>query len=107
MTATFRWNPSAPALIAAAATEPVGEAAVFCLNMCKNGHVRGHGLRTGRLRDSYTARPVGPGHWTVGSDLEYAVYVEYGTRNMSAQHHLRDAARATAAAFPGTVMTGA
>lgn len=33
--------------------------------------------------------------WTVGTDVEYSVYVEYGTRHMEAQPFLRPAVRQT------------
>ncbi len=100
--ARFKWYPSAPVQIATASTPAVATVAQFCLDRTKNSHQRGNGLVTGRLRNSYTSRPKGPGLYEVGTDLYYAQYVEFGTRFMRGQHHLAKAAAETAAKFPGT-----
>ena len=44
---------------------------------------------TGRLRNSITHAPVSDNTEMVGTGVEYAVYVEFGTRKMSAQPYLR------------------
>ena len=40
-------------------------------------------------------KPDGNTTWQVGSDVEYAVYVEYGTSKMKAQPYLRPAVNQT------------
>lgn len=46
---------------------------------------------TGNLRHSYGAVPVTSNEVHVGTEVEYAPYVEYGTSRMSAQPHLTPA----------------
>jgi len=46
---------------------------------------------TGALRDSYQAEPVTDNLVLIGSELEYAPYVEFGTSNSEAQPHLTPA----------------
>lgn len=46
---------------------------------------------TGALRQSYGAVPVDAHTVHVGSDMEYAPYVEFGTSKMAAQPHLTPA----------------
>lgn len=48
-------------------------------------------VRTGALRQSYGALPIDSHTVQVGSDKEYAKYVEYGTSRMAAQPHLTPA----------------
>jgi HK97 gp10 family phage protein len=51
---------------------------------------------TGALRDSIRAEPVAPTHWQViagGGDVDYAIFVEYGTSKMAAQPFLTPASR--------------
>jgi HK97 gp10 family phage protein len=45
---------------------------------------------TGRLRSSIFVRR-GDGYVEVGSNVQYAAYVEFGTRHMAAQPYLRPA----------------
>lgn len=47
-------------------------------------------IDTGRLRSSIFARRGG-GVVEIGSNVNYAVYVEFGTRHMAAQAYLRPA----------------
>lgn len=47
---------------------------------------------TGRLRASIATQRLGPATYGVGTGVEYAPYVEFGTRKMSAQPFLRPAA---------------
>lgn len=49
-------------------------------------------VRTGNLRRSIENKPVGNHSQEIGTDVEYAVYVELGTRKMRAQPYLRPAA---------------
>jgi HK97 gp10 family phage protein len=46
---------------------------------------------TGALRQSYGAVPVDSNTIQIGSDKEYAPFVEYGTSRMAAQPHLTPA----------------
>lgn len=47
---------------------------------------------TGNLRNSITHRQEGNDTEVIGTNVEYAPYVELGTRNMKAQPYLRPAA---------------
>jgi hypothetical protein len=42
-------------------------------------------VRTGWMRDHWTAERVDQYEWEVGNPVEYTVYNEFGTRYMSAQ----------------------
>lgn len=46
---------------------------------------------TGRLRQSIGVQQVNPDHYRVGTNVEYAPYVEFGTRHQAAQPFLRPA----------------
>lgn len=46
---------------------------------------------TGALKQSYGAVPIDSTAIQIGSDKEYAPYVEYGTSEMAAQPHLTPA----------------
>lgn len=48
-------------------------------------------VATGTLRRSITSSVVSPTRGQVGSNLEYAAPVEFGTKHMSAQPYLRPA----------------
>jgi HK97 gp10 family phage protein len=50
-------------------------------------------VQTGKLRDSIHYEQLNKLHYQIGSDLPYAVYVEYGTRNMAPQPFLLPAVR--------------
>lgn len=45
-------------------------------------------VKSGRLRDSITRSEVSDNTITVGTDVEYAVFVELGTRKMSPRFYL-------------------
>lgn len=47
---------------------------------------------TGTLKASITTHVDGPAHAVVGTGVEYATFVEYGTRHMAAQPYLIPAA---------------
>lgn len=49
---------------------------------------------TGTLARSIVAEPENPLSWVVGTDVEYAPFVEYGTHRMAAQPYLTPAAEA-------------
>lgn len=46
---------------------------------------------TGRLRQSLTVQKIGDGHYRVGTNVNYAAYVEFGTRFRAATPYLRPA----------------
>lgn len=46
---------------------------------------------TGRLRQSIGVQKVGEGHYRVGTNVEYAPYLEFGTRRMAARPFMRPA----------------
>ncbi len=54
---------------------------------------------TGALKQSYGAVPISSSHVRVGSDKEYAPYVEYGTVNSPSQPHLTPAFEQNVATF--------
>lgn len=54
---------------------------------------------TGALKQSYGADPVSSTHIRIGSDKEYAPYVEYGTVNSPSQPHLTPAFEQNVATF--------
>ncbi|WP_019008981.1 HK97-gp10 family putative phage morphogenesis protein [Deinococcus aquatilis] len=46
---------------------------------------------TGRLRQSINVQKIGKGHYRVGTNVNYAPFVEFGTRYMRAQPFMRPA----------------
>lgn len=48
-------------------------------------------VNTGKLRDSIYSDRIDKGEWIYGSDLEYAHYIEFGTRYIQAEPFLRPA----------------
>lgn len=46
---------------------------------------------TGRLRQSITALKIGPGHWRVGTNVKYAIFLEFGTRRIAPRPFVRTA----------------
>ena len=61
-------------------------------------------VRTGRLRDSIESQRIGPKHWKVNVGAYYGVYVEYGTRYMSAQPYFRPAIKVANKIFRDQVL---
>lgn len=49
-------------------------------------------VNTGRLRQSITAVQIKPLHWRVGTNVDYALFLEFGTRRMAPRPFLRPAA---------------
>lgn len=45
----------------------------------------------GRLRQSISVQKIGEGWFRVGTNVEYAIWVEFGTRRMAARPFLRPA----------------
>ena len=68
------------------------------IGMTAEGHAKrnlypGHGLDTGRLRNSITYKAVRTERAVyIGTNVEYAPYVELGTRKMRARPFLKPAA---------------
>ena len=69
------------------ADEALKNAADLCVAEAK----RFAPVRTGRLRDSIRVLERGSGYVIVGSDVEYAPYVEFGTYRMAPRSFLRPA----------------
>jgi len=63
---------------------------------------------TGNLRNSITYVKIMPRLWGVGTNVEYAPYVEFGTYKMRAQPYLRPAFEAVKSkiSIAGKVMVG-
>jgi HK97 gp10 family phage protein len=51
-------------------------------------------VKTGKLRKSIESRKTGEAQAQVGTDVDYGIYQEYGTRHMSAQPFLTPAFQA-------------
>ncbi|BDP42923.1 hypothetical protein DAETH_28920 [Deinococcus aetherius] len=47
---------------------------------------------TGRLRQSIVALKIAPGRWRVGTNVEYAFWLEFGTRRIAPRPFMRPAA---------------
>lgn len=50
-----------------------------------------------RLRQSIGVQKVGEGHYRVGTNVKYALYLEFGTRGMAARPFMRPALEAVRA----------
>jgi len=61
-------------------------------------------VRTGRLRASIHTGKLGKLVYYVGTNVEYAPYVEFGTRKMAARPYLRPAARKVANIMRGKIL---
>ena len=61
-------------------------------------------VKDGNLRNSIQAREDGDGA-IVGTNIEYAAFVEYGTRRMSARPYLRPAIDSVRGRAPNIVAT--
>ena len=57
----------------------------------RNGAVENCPVDTGRLRQSITVKKLEPAVYSVGTNVEYAPYVEYGTRHQAPQPYFRPA----------------
>ena len=56
-------------------------------------------VKTGNLRDSITHEPEGENTEVIGTNVEYAPFVELGTVKMAARPYLRPAAEGHAAEY--------
>lgn len=65
----------------------------------ESGAKRAAPVKTGNLRRSLHTTPLGLARAAVGTDVEYAPYVEYGTRHMAARPYLTPAVEAARAPF--------
>lgn len=61
---------------------------------------------TGTLRGSISAEEKDPLHFEVGTNVEYAAHVEFGTSKMAAQPYLEPAAETARAKYPDIVKAG-
>lgn len=61
---------------------------------------------TGRLRSSIASEERTPLLFEVGTNVEYAAPVEFGTSKMAAQPYLEPAIESARVAFPGLVAQG-
>ena len=61
---------------------------------------------TGILRGSISAEEKDPLFFEVGTNVEYAAYVEFGTSRMAAQPYLEPAAETVRAKYPDLVKAG-
>lgn len=52
------------------------------------------GYTGGRLKQSIGVRKIGEGHYRVGTNVPYSVFVEFGTRRQKAQPYFRPAIEA-------------
>lgn len=52
---------------------------------------------TGHLRNSIGVQKIGEGAYRVGTDVKYALYLEFGTRRMAARPFMRPALEAVRA----------
>lgn len=50
-----------------------------------DGAKRRSRVDTGRMREGWDYEQTGPAEYTVFNDVDYTIYNEFGTRNMSAQ----------------------
>lgn len=51
----------------------------------------GPAIDTGRLSQSITAVMIKPGHWRVGTNVEYALWLEFGTKWFAPRPFVRPA----------------
>lgn len=83
--------------VAQSARQPA-EAAVLAAALAIEAHAKTIvPVRTGNLKNSIQTWREGPGMYAVGTHVEYAPYVEFGTRRMAARPYLRPAAEIVAA----------
>ena len=61
---------------------------------------------TGVLRSSIGAEEITPLLFEVGTNVEYAAFVEFGTSRMAAQPYLEPAAETVRAKYPDIVKAG-
>lgn len=80
-----------------AANDRVARAAILCQSEAR----RRARVDTGRMRNSITAVQESPTSWIVGTNVEYAVYHEYGTTFMTAQPMFHPAIDIVRARIPG------
>lgn len=57
----------------------------------RNEMVQAVPVDTGRLRQSINVQKIGEGHYRVGTNVNYAPFVEFGTRYQAAQPFMRPA----------------
>lgn len=75
----------------AAALAIVQQAAARKAQEIRNDAISAAPVDTGRLRQSISVQKVDEGHYRVGTNVEYAPMVEFGTRDTAPQPFLRPA----------------
>lgn len=75
----------------ARALELAHQRAAIRAQQIRNDAVSAAPVDTGRLRQSIQVRQIAPGHYRVSTNVEYALYVEFGTRYRRATPFLRPA----------------
>jgi len=71
--------------------------ALAVAGQAKTTHRPGFGKITGNLQNGYQTEPAGPGQGAyVVNIMNYAVHVEFGTKHMAPQAHLRNACQTIA-----------
>jgi len=101
MVATLKWRivqNDFPKIIAG--LEPKAEAIVAKTAMDLEAHAKSRApVDTGTLKNSIQATKIGPAHWRVVVNVDYGMYVEWGTANMAAQPFLQPAILAVTPAY--------
>ena len=96
MSVSFKWKNLQPV------NESMEDAVMIAALDLLAGVERRVPVKTGNLANSYNIEERGSGNSYavyVGTNVHYAPYVEFGTRNMNARQHLRPAFNATKAKY--------
>lgn len=83
--------------------EKINKALEICGGMAESYAKADCPVDTGRLRNSITHAQTGDQEETIGSNVEYAPYVELGTSRMSARPFLAPAAEGHAAEYEAVI----
>ena len=104
MTVKVEYNfPAAMAAVDEGTRKQLLKIATYMKVHCMTSHTVGWGRRTGDLMRSYRVEANDTGWMLVTDTVYYAGFVEFGTRRMVAQKHMRNAAEATASKFGGSL----
>ena len=100
VTVRFNHLPKIKAALPGSLAATVKEAALKCETYAKDVVP----VDTGALKASIKAEKETETAWTVAPTTEYAIYVEFGTRKMSAQPYMRPAAEKIRKEYPDLVV---
>jgi len=100
VTVRFNHLPKIKAAMPNAIAATVRDAALKCETYAKDVVP----VDTGALKASVRAEQESELAWTVAPATEYAIYVEFGTRRMSAQPYMRPAAEKIRQEYPDLVV---